>query len=48
MANKPLISTEWQDQWIAENYPDSAFWLDPKNSEVIVFLGVDEDGASTV
>jgi len=42
-----MISTEWQDQWIAENYPDSMFLID-KNGELIVLLGVDEDGESTV
>lgn len=38
-----LQHTEWQDQWIAENYPHAAFWID-KSGEVIVTLGVDEDG----
>jgi len=42
-----LTPTEWQDQWIAENYPDALFLID-KNGEVFVGLGVDEDGNSTV
>jgi hypothetical protein len=37
-------STEWQDQWIAENYPNSLFLVDRKSGEVWVGLGFDEDG----
>ena len=35
--------TDWGDQWIAENYPHSAFFID-KSGEVWVALGVNEDG----
>lgn len=38
-----LIQTEWQDQWIAENYPHAMFLVD-QSGEVIVLLGVNEDG----
>lgn len=39
-----LISTEWGDQWIAENYPHSAFYIEANTGEVVVLLGIDEDG----
>ena len=35
--------TEWQDQWIAENYPHAMFFVD-KSGEVGVMLGENEDG----
>jgi hypothetical protein len=38
-----MITTKWEDQWISENYPN-AFYLVDKNGEVIVCLGVNEDG----
>ena len=38
-----MIATEWQDQWIAENYPNAMFVID-KSGELIVCLGVNEDG----
>lgn len=44
MGYKGLTQTEWQDQWIAENYPKSMWFVDDKSNEVIVYLGVDEDG----
>jgi len=40
MALKP---TDWQDQWIAENYPKAVFFED-NTGEIVVALGVDGDG----
>lgn len=39
---KGFDPTAWQDQWIAENYPHSEFYIDGKG-EVWVALGIDED-----
>lgn len=40
---KGFTPTEWNDQWIAENYPNSD-WYITETDEVVVFLGVDENG----
>lgn len=34
--------TDWQDQWIAENYPHAVFFVDD-SGEVGVMLGFDEN-----
>lgn len=39
-----LIETAWQDQWIAENYPNSMAFIEERTGEIVVLLGVDEDG----
>lgn len=38
-----LTETAWQDQWIAEHYPHSMWFVDT-TGEVYVALGIDEDG----
>jgi len=40
MALKP---TDWQDQWIAENYPKAVFFED-NTGEIVVALGENADG----
>lgn len=42
-----LIETMWTDQWIAENYPNAMFLIEQTTGEVVVCLGMDEDGNST-
>jgi len=41
-----LIETAWSDQWIAENYPDSFAFIEENTGEIVICLGVDEDGKS--
>lgn len=42
-----LIETMWTDQWIAENYPNAMFLIEQTTGEVVICLGMDEDGNST-
>jgi hypothetical protein len=39
-----LKPTDWQDQWIAENYPHAVFSEEVQTGEIVVSLGVDGDG----
>lgn len=39
-----LIETMWTDQWIAENYPNAMFLIEHSTGEVVICLGMDEDG----
>lgn len=41
-----LIETMWTDQWIAENYPNAMFLVEQTTGEVVICLGMDEDGNS--
>jgi hypothetical protein len=41
MATKP---TDWQDQWIAENYPKAVFSEEVRTGEIVVSLGENADG----
>jgi hypothetical protein len=43
-----MIITLWEDQWISENYPNAIYYIDEKSGEILVGLGVNEDGESTV
>lgn len=40
-----LIETAWQDQWIAENYPNSMAFIEERTGEIVICLGVNEDGS---
>lgn len=39
-----LIETLWSDQWISESYPDAMYFIEESTGEIVICLGVNEDG----
>jgi len=39
-----LIPTNWEDQWISENYPKAVYSIESRTGEIVVSLGYDEEG----